>query len=109
MKILLCKWGLLKFDPILNFYVNWESVVYLINTTQYIVSIWLFKNLPKIFKDSYVIAASGGVTSKNIRKIIETFEEKEGIQLSQDKKDQIIEAAVQIQDKKKSHHELELK
>jgi hypothetical protein len=83
--------------------------VSLINNEQYIVSIWLFKNLPKIFKDSYVIATTSGVTTKNIKKIIEAFEEKEDIKLSQDKKDEIIEAVEQIQEKKKSHHELELK
>jgi hypothetical protein len=57
VRILLTKWGILRWHPILDFYISWDFVKKAIDDENYIVSSWLFKNLPRFFKQQYVVAS----------------------------------------------------
>jgi hypothetical protein len=94
MKILICKWGLLKFHPLLRYYVDFEWIQNAIQNEQYIISIWFFKHLPKIFKNSYVLYYEDGVKdNKDVKKLIKKLESVEGIKISDEKKQEIYEKA----------------
>lgn len=103
MLILLTKWGLLKYDPMTNFYVNWDWIRDSINNEQYIVSIWFFKHLPNMFKRSYVLFAPEGVKNKkDVMKVIKKFESYQQIDLPDDVKNDIMKVASETFEK--GHH-----
>lgn len=94
MKVIICKWGILKFHPLLSFYVDWDWILNAIQNEPYIISIWIFKSLPKIFKNSYVLFSPGGINSKNdVKRMIKKLEQIENIELSEDKKNEIVTVA----------------
>ena len=101
MKILLCRWGLLRFNSILSFYVNWEFITNVLNSEQYVYSIWFFKNLPKMFNQSYVMylpdpkheekSIPREIKSKHeVGLLIKALEKKEEVEIPEDKKQEII-------------------
>lgn len=95
MKVIITKWGLLKFHPILEYYVEWDWIENTINRAEYIVSIWFFRNLSKMFKKSYVLYYKDGMKNKkDIIQMINRFEEKEGITLTPKKKKELFAVAI---------------
>ena len=93
--VLVCKWGMMVVcNSALLLYVDFPAIMNIINQAMYINSIWLFKSLPEFFKSGYVLHTPFGVKSKHVvDALISAFEEKEGLTLSQDKKDEIMQAA----------------
>lgn len=105
MKVLLTRWGVLRFNPMLNYFINWDIIVSTIQNETYIYSIWFFKLVPKLFKDSYVIYIPDVKkheqklpreieTSEDVEKLLDKLEEKEGIEIPQHKRQRIIKSAV---------------
>ena len=103
MRLLLTRWGFLRYEPMLDFYVDWKVVQRMINTEQYLISRWLFLNLPKIFKNSYMLYLSDGITTKqHVISLIKKFEEVEDITLSDEKKQEIMDKSQEfLEDTKK--------
>lgn len=94
MKIIICKWGILKFAAILSQFVKWEFFVSAIDSEPYIISKWLFTSMPKMFPSSYVLFIENGVKNKqDVKKLVKKLEQVEGITLTKEKKEEIYQAA----------------
>ncbi len=99
--IVLCKWGIFTVDPLTNFYVDWEQIRTFINNEQYIVSIWLFRNIDKMIKKTTVLFKPHGIQNlKDIKALIKKLEQVKDITISDEKKQEIIDASKNMLNKK---------
>ena len=116
MPVKLSKWGLIVYNALLEFYVDWDFIAKFINDSTYVVSIGVFKNLPKMFLRSYVTISSGitkeheadnfvilapeGIKSKSqVKKMLMKVEERQGESLSEKEKQEVYHDAEQIIDR----------
>ncbi len=124
------KWGLFAVHPLLLYYVDFNYLYTAIQREHYLISSWLFKNLPKIFKREYV-TYGGGKTELNVKNYVMYFEDNngdirpiqnandvkrlikklesvEGMELSEDKKDEIANKAKEALEGKEDIRHVEM-
>lgn len=109
MLIVATKWGLIEYDALLSFYVDFDFVKNAVRNETYIVSIWLFRNIPKMFKNSMVTLAPHGLQSSHqVLKMIKKIEQVKGVTISPDKKKEIIDAAQEVIEKRSEYEQVEI-
>lgn len=105
MRIIICKWGLLRFHAILNYYVDFNFIQNAIQNETFFISHWFFLNLPKMFQKAYILYLPDEKKKHVIRPIqsledvnilIDKLEDKENIEVSQNKRDEILTIAQNV-------------
>jgi len=95
MLVIVTRYGIAYYDALLTYYVDWNFIANSINTETYVVAMWLFKNLDKMFKRSLVVRSEKGPlrNRKQVKALIKKLETELEVTFSEDNKEEILKAA----------------